>query len=539
MNTVVDFSSFACHMTDQDASRLAEELDACIMVPRRIVDYSASALRVAQASAQLPLYRQNHVENPSLLDLPAHFAEGIGISDPVRAILSRRYPSIADWDALVDAAWSACCAAKAVRFEADGVVFVLPLPMCEAPRRGAELYVRRTQDRVDSCPQPYCAVYAIVGSPQAMLSHDEWEARRADSGAVSDQGGRKERIAPRFSVPSSSEASDVVAGPASSAAPSLQGKDDGLATLFSFAMFSGYPEMIRDLSCRASREDWSLPEYPFEGKPAKPYGALGCYVRASFCRGMREGRVKVSSDGAFAAFDTGLQTPFGTELYLCFTPAAAESAAPWEYCGCAEPGCGALGKRLLRAFGGDLPAGAVPFPPAMKRDQPCYADMDHIIFGRTHRLPRVLFDGYSKVGAALDAARSCSADERAYQMRRVARLMHEDRTAYAHIRRKIDDALSWSLARWSEDADMAVRIFSGNDLAPAMVLPLWLTGGDAPDVVAVVTDEEGYYQVHTLLDLARAAADIRVVGKDAPWWLDRACFAKLVPHFAASRSAAA
>ncbi|MDU5130286.1 DUF3825 domain-containing protein [Atopobium minutum] len=58
---------------------------------------------------------------------------------------------------------------------------------------------------------------------------------------------------------------------------------------------------------------------------------LCSYLSAVFYRAQHSERLSETADGTFAAFNTGLLTPFNEDIYLCFTPSA--KATPWQFAG--------------------------------------------------------------------------------------------------------------------------------------------------------------------------------------------------------------
>jgi len=132
-----------------------------------------------------------------------------------------------------------------------------------------------------------------------------------------------------------------------------------------FALIGTWAELLSELAATAVPEHWDYP-----GKTNR--AILREYVVVTFHRLVREGKLAVATDGSLAAFDTGLITPSGDDVYACLTPRTGD--IPWELAGFCAAGRGELGIRLEKAFDElPLPAcylGDVPVPP--------FAHCDHV-----------------------------------------------------------------------------------------------------------------------------------------------------------------
>lgn len=130
-----------------------------------------------------------------------------------------------------------------------------------------------------------------------------------------------------------------------------------------FALIGTWDELLSELAATIVPERWDYP-----GKTNR--AILREYVVVTFHRIVREDKLVVAADGSLAAFDTGLTTSDGDDVYACLAPRTGD--IPWELVGFCATGQGELGARLEKAFE-ELPIpacylGEVPTPPFVHCD---------------------------------------------------------------------------------------------------------------------------------------------------------------------------
>ena len=77
----------------------------------------------------------------------------------------------------------------------------------------------------------------------------------------------------------------------------------------------GFKQSLRLLRDLAEPEDWSGTENPHRYLPI-----LSSYLNFTYKRLVAEGKILISSDGSFAAFNTGLITPLAEEIFAVYGP---------------------------------------------------------------------------------------------------------------------------------------------------------------------------------------------------------------------------
>ena len=126
-------------------------------------------------------------------------------------------------------------------------------------------------------------------------------------------------------------------------------KDRDEISLFDFAYLGEWGETSARLAQMVLPERWD-----FAGTGPRRYEILSDYLRFTFLRLEREGKVLISDDEDFCAFNTGLVDESYEDIFACFTPNRNPDRQPWYLEGFAAAGADRLGDRLLRSFH-DLP----------------------------------------------------------------------------------------------------------------------------------------------------------------------------------------
>lgn len=165
-------------------------------------------------------------------------------------------------------------------------------------------------------------------------------------------------------------------------------KDRDEISLFDFAYLGEWGETSARLAQMVLPERWD-----FAGTGPRRYEILSDYLRFTFLRLEREGKVLISDDGDFCAFNTGLVDESYEDIFACFTPNRIPDRQPWYLEGFAAAGADRLGDRLLRSFH-DLPERARYLFKAedvlYDVDQVPTPDYGHILIGNIDRLPEAL-----------------------------------------------------------------------------------------------------------------------------------------------------
>lgn len=482
--------------------------------------YARAAERVAAIMARTPEYAEAPAERWKVFELTGSFFDVVKLPFGTRDRIASAYPSVEDWDALIQAAWDAALKHRALRRDGEGaVIFPLPLPMTSYAGHPAELVVApsRYRDAGQTWYAPFCAyrkprvaaaepVFAFgAGAREALpvYATDEEVHRRA----------RAEEAAMR------AEAS--VAGVTGEAgiAPYAPARYVEKRALLDYAWLGNEAETLGKLARMAEPERWD------DGSDG-PLGVLRNYLFGVFSAAQRQGLVLERPQDDFAAFNTGLTTPFASPVYMCFRVNRSLGRQEWAFSFFAEPGVGRAGKRLLEAAGSALPA-APALPAVAYGGEAVHVDYRHLAM-RLFRLPgsfaRAALEGddgaidlLAQAFAATDPA------ERAQRFEALSAHVLEHRACAERLRRHLARAVEASAERWHADPDLAAANYNPERDTASVLLPLWLTGGDDPDAALIAAPVgEGCWQGHTVVTLRQAYRTARIAGSQGTPWLAQA-----------------
>ncbi|MEG2119399.1 MAG: DUF3825 domain-containing protein, partial [Pseudoflavonifractor sp.] len=323
--------------------------------------------------------------------------------------------------------------------------------------------------------------------------------------------------------------------------------------LVTWAKFSGtnpndIDGVVRDLKSMAMPEAWS-----FSG--TDDLSVLRNYFVYTFTRLWREKKVLINVKTNFAAFNTGLVNSTYEYIYAMFRPQNSNDIRHWCFVGFAIEGAAGLGKDLVRSF---------PKPPHPARyfqknvpiyyvfnDQekiqvqiPSY-DVEHILLQRTNRLPVSFMQKYLDKVPGLpecyEKARRLQERERVrrqpgqerdpqtqgydaaakYAWKELAQLLEGAPDVYLAMKYALGNAVVTAIKRTSWNYRTVIPYYSPKDNKLCLLLPITLGTGDAPDLVMVLEPtEDGAYLGHTVITLAMAYNNSRLVCRPESEWLN-------------------
>ncbi len=290
--------------------------------------------------------------------------------------------------------------------------------------------------------------------------------------------------------------------------------------LAQFAHIGSWDAFLGTLATMAQPERWS---YPGEGVgKGSRYGILRDYVTVTFHRVREEGKLLVSPDGQFAAFNTGLLTPFLQDVHACFVPNRGD--IPWRFEGFCVAGSGELGARLAASLY-PLPEPATYLTElAQVRLEPSrlvVLDVDAILTRQLGRLPKAFLeeqlatnhDATDELGRALESG----------DFRDLARTLKGDPGLYRRLGRSLSDAVDLARQKARASYRVLAPAFDPRTESTVALLPLSLVDdGHVDCALALVRQPSGNYQGVSILSLARAYSCARIVSQEQPAWLDPA-----------------
>ena len=313
--------------------------------------------------------------------------------------------------------------------------------------------------------------------------------------------------------------------------PSPRGSQaaDPIREFATFASISTWDAMLGDLARMVAPERWSYPgtEVAPSAAGATRYGILREYLVVTFHRVRAQGKLETSSAGDFAAFNTGLATPSGDDVFACFEPCRVNT--PWRFAGFALAGSGDLGRRITSELE-CIPQAAtyltslddvVPQP-----DARVALDFHTLLDDCLGRLPRgflrdALADMEGPCGM-LDRMGDTSLPvaQRTEAQVRLARFITGTPAVYRRLTRALDDAVDAAIAACRRNYRLAVPVFDPAADAMKLLLPLCLVNDRQADVALVVQRQpSGIWQGTRFVSLPRAYMSARVVSAEQPQWL--------------------
>lgn len=285
------------------------------------------------------------------------------------------------------------------------------------------------------------------------------------------------------------------------------------AALFAWAHIQ-LPAKIQELAELALSEFWG---------PKHCY--LVNYLKYTFTKLMRENKIMYSSDGQYAAFNTGLVSRLYLPIYALFKKNTLDYVdQEWFLVKFTVDGSGVAGKTLSRMFD-PLPEQANYIS---EISDVCYdttkrlsVDYEHILVDRVERLPVTLIEENCPAGfdgLRLDTA-SLAEREKAYADLREA--IRSDQRCFRQLRKRLDEAIDLALVKTRWNYKTALPCYYPPEDKITLLLPLSLVDEEHVDNALVISKsaETGNYQAETVLSLSMAYMDARLVARPDSYWL--------------------
>lgn len=430
-------------------------------------------------------------------DLPQFFSTDVHCKDATLALLYRVLPLNEDVMTLLDEDWRVARSTGMLSGTRSKVTFPLRY-LREDGSAPVEVTLRRT-------------ARPVAGKRWSLAYVD------GDDGT----GGSHEAIGLE-GLPNSDDGAWVDFAPAhplgSPAAPSP------VREFAQFAIIGSWDALLGRLAAMVAPERWNYPGQQ-AGTPGR-YGILRDYLCATFHRAQRTDALAIAPDKSLAAFNTGLLTPFGTDVYACFEPHAGDIA--WQFAGFACVGSGELGMRLAASLD------PVPAPPTYlsaltdvcpEQGKLVVIDSERILSEQLGRLPKAFLseqlEGNSSLTELLaNTEKTASEQERAQALRTLSHAIKSDPGTYRRLVHALDDACNAALLRCRVSYRTAAPAYDPVRDAVCLLLPICLVDDKSADcALALIRQPSGNYQGVSILSLARAYACARVISAEQPTWL--------------------
>ena len=451
----------------------------------------------APAPAAAPTPAPNSQQLPHQ-NLPERFSEEVHCKDELLRVLYQKLPIDADVTRTLDEDWRVARSTGTLSGTRSRVTF--PLRYLHEDGSGpVEVTIRRTS-RPTSGKQWSLAL--VDGDDGTGAVHEQVGLEglpAADEGAWSDLAG----------APQQGTGSPAVSP---------------LREFAQFAVIGSWERTLGTLATMAAPERWNFPGEGVGG-PSR-YGILREYLTVTFHRAVEQGRIATATDSSLAAYNTGLLTPFGEDVYAVFSPNSGD--IPWKLDGFATAGSGELGARLVAT----LPE--LPQPASyLERVEDVVCQPGHMLILDTEallgekvgRLPRAFLA--DQLAGSPEASRLLRDGMDAGNgrlgrsaCRELARTIKGDPSLYRRMGRALQDATTLSLRLAQASYRMAAPAFDPATSTMRLLLPLCLVDDGVADCAASLElMPSGAYRGAAILSLPRAYACARVVSRDQPTWL--------------------
>lgn len=421
-------------------------------------------------------------------DLPQDFGADVSCKDALLRILYQLLPYEVEPMAVLDEDWRVARSTGTVSGSRSRVSF--PLHYLHEDGTPITVTLRKTARNLSAKKWNLALVDGDDGSGETHISVGYEGLPASDEGAWSDLSGTTPN--PAIS-PLRELAQDMVIG--------------------------SWDRLLGSLAATTAPERWN---YPGEGAgKSSRYGILREYLTCTYhCIRCQE-LVAKSADGSFAAFNTGLLTAFGEDIYACMT--ARKGDIPWEFAGFATAGSGELGARLTGTIS-PLPEQAnylssiesiVPSPGRL-----VILDLEAIVGRQLGHLPRAflteLLEGNAEAHELLAAGGHLTEES----LTKLTRIIKASPSIYRKLRRRLDDAVEQSLRTVRASYRLAVPVYDPAENRTKLLVPLCLVEDGKADCALVLDlQPSGAYRAAALLSLPRAYACARVISREQPSWL--------------------
>jgi cold shock CspA family protein len=284
------------------------------------------------------------------------------------------------------------------------------------------------------------------------------------------------------------------------------------------------PSALASLAEMALDERWFFGAAP---DPRNPYPILENYLKYTFYRLRREGKVAETGEGGdkWAASNTGLVDKLYDPIFALFRVNDRPDSQPWRFHAFCVPGKAAPGKQLTAVFD------PLPEPPSyfesnfemlMDTSKDIHIDYDHVILDGVSRdrFPPSFLTQYPPKGFLWRDYSAFDRNDREQYLTNLAGAIENDLQTMRGIKRRLEDAkvLAEKRTRWNYKTAIP-QYYPRQDMM-SLLLPLAIVDDEKVDLALVVTkNPSGSYQGRTIFPLDWAYQNARLVCRPDSDWL--------------------
>lgn len=285
--------------------------------------------------------------------------------------------------------------------------------------------------------------------------------------------------------------------------------------LENFAFLGNLSTFLEDIKKQARNELWD-----FKGTK-KVNSILLQYIHYTFYRAYKQNKIAYAIDKSLAVFNSGLVNDRYEDIYICFTPNGQPGSSPWKYLGVCTSASGVLGKQMVSKL---------RYPPErvsyfekgvdiiLDTSQEIMLDYKHIIIDNISRFPTSYLKAKLPLFTGATTIYNSVTDEIDYS--KLKNYLLHDSISFIDIKSDISCAMHLALTLIKNDYKQAVPIFYPREEIMSLLIPLYLTHKETPDMALVVSKtESGNYQGQTVLTMDQAYIDARLVSCFPGAWL--------------------
>ena len=248
--------------------------------------------------------------------------------------------------------------------------------------------------------------------------------------------------------------------------------------ILKFAFFYAFDNSIGYLANMASEERWT-----FSDEPSKPNFILKNYLEYTYVKLEQENKIKKSTNGQYAAFNTGLLTNKLEDIFAFFEKNRKQNQSEYYFKAFVKNS----DTEFLKYFAGNnTPEQAdyffhpefLIFNPKL----PIYPDYDHIIEDNKKRFP-VEFQMFN--------------DE--------------------YLKSIIEGSITTLIKKVRNNYKLAVPQYYDKKIQ--LLLPLSISGSSKPDLALVLNRSDDHYRASTCLTIKMAYGNARLIVKPESNWL--------------------
>lgn len=294
--------------------------------------------------------------------------------------------------------------------------------------------------------------------------------------------------------------------------------------LENFAFLGSWSSFLSDLAEKAIDEEWD-----FAGNSGRNYQILIQYIKYTFVRLQNEGKICISSDNQFAAFNTGLVDKHYDDIYACFVPNEPENDTKWKFTGFCTAASGGLGKMIVNYFS------PLPQPPRyftkkedllFDHEKELHPDFEHIIIDNISRFPvKWLYEQFYDSTDARNLAETIMNTENRAEKKaaydELKAILADNTRLFLRIKDRLRVSIDLAIKRVRWNYKTAIPSYFPKRDSLSLMLPLCLVDEEKADIALVVEQTlSGNYQGQTILTIPQAYIDARLMCRLTSDWLN-------------------